>query len=59
MSISIEDLAYAIVDDYLGDGPEYLSIVEAAQDNGYEEETEWEELESEVNALLNKARAAI
>lgn len=29
----IDDLAHGIVDDYLGDGPEYVAVVEATYDN--------------------------
>ncbi len=33
-----DDVAYGIVEDYLLDGPEFLDIVEAVQDNGGGEE---------------------
>lgn len=35
--IDLDDVAYGIVEDYLLDGPEFLDIVEAVQDNGGEE----------------------
>lgn len=36
------DIAYGIVEDYILDGPEFLDIVEAVQDNGGEEDTDAE-----------------
>lgn len=35
--IDLDDVAYGIVEDYLLEGPEFLDITEAVQDNGGEE----------------------
>lgn len=51
-----DDFAYGVIEDYLREGPEYLTIVEGLADNGYEDYTDEDVdyIESLVNRTLGK-----
>lgn len=54
--LSKDDLAYSIVEDYLSSGPEFIDIAEAAGDNGYDSDEDFEEIDNRVQSYLQEIR---